>query len=388
MRDRSNSAASGRLLWEADAILALVPQIRATGIIRDLARVRKKMAAMLADFQARTSSHGIEATRISQATEVLAALIDHVVTSMPWGVDAGWQSLGAASAAPAGSAPPTGARRATQRLHDIARNASSDAGMHELIGVALALGFDERNAGTDGPHIDQIRAQLTKPDRSRLAQADRGLSPHWQSTVARGRALSSWLPLWTSSLVIAAFLAVFFIALELSLGAKSDRLYAQIAALKAPASLMPQPLPAPQPRVSGALLAQMTAGSLGVREEIDRSLIVVPAAQLFETDNATLLPGAIETLRPIAAALLAAPGRIQIIGHTAAIQARAARYPSDWELSVDRARAVESGLHDLGIEAARLTLDGRAGIEPLPAGDPTRAISGDDRIEIILLAGR
>jgi type VI secretion system protein ImpK len=393
MRDRRNSAAAdpGRLLWEAGAILALVPQIRATGVIRDLARVRKKIAAMLADFQARMRARGIDATRISQASEVLAALIDHVVTSMPWGADAGWQSLGAAEAL-MGSAPPTTmptvARRATQRLHDIARTASSDAGMNELIGVALALGFDERNAGTDGAHIEQIRAQLAKPDRNRVAPTDRGLSPHWQSSVARGRALTSWLPLWTSSLVIAALLVVFFIALELSLGTKSDRLYAQIAALKGPASLTPQRLPAPQPRLSGALSAQMTAGSLSVREEIDRSVIVVPAAQLFETDNATLLPGAIETLRPIAAALLAAPGRVQIIGHTAAIQPRAARYPSDWELSVDRARAVKNGLHDLGLEAARLAHDGRAGIEPLPAGDSTRAISGDDRIEIILLAGR
>jgi type VI secretion system protein ImpK len=377
-------------------MLALVPQIRATGFIRDLARVRKKMAAMLADFEARARARGIDATRISQASEVLAALIDHVVTSMPWGADAGWQSLGAASGEAVGSAPPLAprpappavARRAIQRLHDIARTASSDPGMNELIGVALALGFDERNAAADGPHIDQIRVQLTKQGRSRTAPADRGLSPHWQSTVARGGALTSWLPLWTSSLVIAAFLAVFFIALELSLGAKSDRLYAQIAALKGPASLTPQALPAPRPRVSGALSAQMTAGSLSVREEIDRSVIVVPAAQLFEPDNATLLPGAIATLRPIAAALFAAPGRIQVIGHTAAIQARAARYPSDWELSVERARAIESGLHDLGIEAARLTHDGRAAIEPLPAGDPTRAVSGDDRIEIILLAGR
>jgi type VI secretion system protein ImpK len=289
-------------------------------------------------------------------------------------------------APPAG--PTTGARRAIQRLHEIARSASSDPGLNELIGVALALAFDERNAGPDGPHIDQIRAQLSKPGRNRTAPADRGLSPHWRSTVARGGALTSWLPLWTSSLVIAAFLAVFFIALEWSLGAKSDRLYAQIAALTGPASQTPQALPAPQPRVSGALSAQITAGSLSVREEIDRSVIVVPAAQLFEPDNATLLPGAVATLRPIAAALLAAPGRIQIIGHTAAMQARAARYPSDWELSVERARAMESGLHDLGIEAARLTHDGRAGMEPLPAGDPTRAISGDDRIEIILLAGR
>ena len=364
---------SVRLLWEADAILALVPQLRATGFVTDLARLRERMAGMLLDFQARARTGGIDAPRATRATEVLAALIDQVVTSMPWGADAGWQSLGAPAALPGG-------RRPAQHLLELARASPSDAGINELIGVALALGFDGRSRGPDGPLIDQVRAQVAAPGPTH--------GPEWRSFVERGNALTSWLPLWVSSLVLAALLAVLFFVLELSLGASSDRLYARMAALNFPAVVTSRPLPAPQARLAGALSEQAAAMTLSVRDEIDRSVIVVPDVQLFAAGDATLRSTGTDSLRPIAAALQRTPGRIQIIGHTDGTAARSARYPSDWELSVDRARAVQEALRGLGIAPSRLGHDGRGGVEPLTADGGTAAVGGDGRIEIVLLAGR
>ena len=373
---------SVRLLWEADAVLALVPQLRATGFVTDLARLRERMAAMLLDFQARARSGGIEVSRVTRATEVLAALIDQVVTSMPWGADAGWQSLGTPSALPGG-------RRPAQRLLELARASPSDAGISELIGVALALGFDGRSRGMDGPLIDQVRAQVARPGPAHGEESiERGLSPDWQSFVERGNALTSWLPLWVSSLVIASLLAVLFFVLELSLGAKSDRLYARMAALNGPPAVTTRPLPAPQSRLAGALSGQAASSILSVRDEIDRSVIVVPDGQLFAAGDATLRPTGTDLLRPIAAALQRTLGRIQIIGHTDGTAARSVRYPSDWELSVDRARAVQEAFRGLGIAPSRLGHDGRASIEPLRADGGTATVGGDGRIEIVLLAGR
>jgi type VI secretion system protein ImpK len=370
-----------RLLWEADAVLALVPQLRATGFVSNLAQLRQRLAGMLLDFQAHARTNDVEASRVTRATEVLAALIDHVVTSMPWGADADWQSLGAPAAL-------SGGRRPAQRLLELARASPSDAGISELIGVALALGFDGRSHDMDGPIIDQVRGQLTMSGSLHGEGIERSLSPQWQSAVERGNALTSWLPLWVSSLVVAALLAALFSVLELSLGAKSDRLYARMAALNGPAAATPRPLPAPQPRLAGALSEQIAARSLSVRDEIDRSVIVLPDGQLFEAGDATLRPGSIEWLRPIAAALQRTPGRIQIIGHTDGTAVRSARYPSDWELSVDRARAVQEALRGLGIAPSRLGYDGRASIEPLRVDDRISTIGGDGRIEIVLLAGR
>jgi type VI secretion system protein ImpK len=370
-----------RLLWEADGLLALVPQLRATGFVSNLPRLREQIAAMLRDFQTRAASDGFEAGRVGEASEVLAALIDHVVTSMPWGADLGWRSLAAAAPGGAGRTPTSPATR----LSELTRASCSDAGMRELIGVALALGFDGRIQGADGAQIDQVRSQLAAADPK--AQLRDRLVLSASAAVARGPALS-WLPLWVTSVAVAAALAVLFFALELSLGAKSDRLYARILALEAPAATAGAPLPAAQPRLAGLLSAQAAQSNLSVHDEIDRSIIVVPGKVLFEAGSATLEPAGAELLRSLAPALQGVPGRIQVIGHTQGTLAHSARYPSDWELSVDRARAVEEALHGDGIDAARLRYDGRASTEPTGGASAGQAVNGDGRIEIVLLVGR
>jgi type VI secretion system protein ImpK len=372
-----------RLLWEADALLALVPQLRATGFVSNLPRLREQIAGLLRDFQARAVSNGFDAGRIAQASEVLAALIDQVATSMPWGADLGWRSLAAAAPGGAGRAPASPAAR----LSELTRASSSDAGMRELIGIALALGFGGRISGADGAQIDQVRAQLAAADPKAQLPAGLVLSGG-SAAVERGHALISWLPLWVTSLAVAAALAVLFFALELSLAAKSDRLYARILALKAPAATASAPLPASRPRLAGLLSGEAAQSNLTVRDEIDRSVIVVPGKVLFEAGRATLEPSGAELLRKLAPALQGIPGRIQVIGHTEGTVAHSARYPSDWELSVDRARAVEEALHGASLDAARLRYDGRASTEPVGGAGTAPAVNGDGRIEIVLLVGR
>jgi type VI secretion system protein ImpK len=145
---------------------------------------------------------------------------------------------------------------------------------------------------------------------------------------------------------------------------------------------------AASPRLAPALAEQIAAHEVWVRDEVDRSVVRVPGSRLFAVGTATLQPAGAELLRPIALALHPIAGRIRVIGHTDGAVARSARYPSDWELSLDRARVVQEALRGLGLEAARLTYDGRANIEPLAAAERTELTGADGRIEIVLLVGR
>ena len=382
-----------RLLWEADPVLALVPRLRATGQVADLAELNAELAALLHDFQVSARTRGVETRRIAQATQVLAALIDQVVASMPWGADADWRSLSAMTARPAEPHP---VQPAGQRLLAIARESSGDPALRELIAVALALGFQSANDA----YAPRVQAELGIPDRQHLSHAgrarhtagethtERELSPQWRSPVQRRSALGGWLPLWVSGLGALAALAALYLGLELALAAKSDRLYARMAALKMPTATAAQPLPAPEPRLAGLLADQVAGRELSVRDEIDRSVIVVPGSQLFEPGGTTLLPAATPLLRAIAAALERSPGRIELIGHTDGALTYSARYPSDWDFSVERAHALEESLRGLGIRASRLAYDGRAGLEPLRAEGGGSSGWGDGRVEIVLLAGR
>src|SRR6266436_5092756 len=199
--------------------------------------------------------------------------------------------------------------------------------------------------------------------RSRLAallkrEGDAGarpLSVRWQPAVGRASALGSWLPLWVGTFIVAGLLAALYFSLALSLASKSDRVFAQIAALRlpAPAASAAKPGPAPQPRLLPLLDAAAGQG-LQVRDEIDRSIITLRDDALFEAASAGLLRAGADTLRPVAQALRGTAGQVLVLGHTDSHPERSARFPSNWELSVERARAVHDALLLFGV--ARIAL--------------------------------
>ncbi len=370
-------AGATRLIWKASPLIAAITQLRVTPAISDLGQLHSQIAAMLVAFMDDARAGGIGDSRATQATEVLAALADHVVSNMPWGADAGWHNL-SQSAASRGELP-------LQRLLKIAAASSQDAGMQELIGVTLLVGFDKRSRGKDDAEIEQL---LSRARTAHGTPGEGGGLPLASGRAKRIKGPPGWLPLWVCGLSTAAAVAVLAVVLLLSLAGKSDVVYAHLAALRGPAVATPRPLPAPTPRLAGLLAEPVAAQSVSVRDEIDRSVIVVPEGRLFAPGESTAVSNSIDSLRPIAAALKQTPGRIQIIGHTDSKEARSARFASDWDLSVERARVVREALGALGVDAARTSHDGHASVEPLPADDPARAIGGDGRIEIVLLAGR
>jgi type VI secretion system protein ImpK len=79
---------------------------------------------------------------------------------------------------------------------------------------------------------------------------------------------------------------------------------------------------------------------------------------------------------------------VLVIGHTDHDTDPSARFPSNWELSVERAHAVHDALALFGIPEARMRYDGRADTEPLPPAAANQPAVHSGRIEIVLLAGR
>lgn len=66
----------------------------------------------------------------------------------------------------------------------------------------------------------------------------------------------------------------------------------------------------------------------------------IKEAILFDSDNAILKPGARELLHRLSGLFAALPNEIVVEGHTDNRQIHTVRYPSNWELSVDRAAKV------------------------------------------------
>jgi type VI protein secretion system component VasF len=206
-----------RVLHSASSVLALTSQLRSTHSVADLARLREQIRELLDAFEARARTAGIEGSRIAQAKEALAALIDLVVTNTPWGTDSGWQRLGAG--------------RPAARLLAVARNSLSDAGVRELIAVVAALGFDKHIASEDAVQVAQLLELLER------SSSKPGAGSEWHVSAPRGetsKPASNWVKaalLAVTGIAVAALLAAFHVALESSLGTRFDRVYSELAAL-------------------------------------------------------------------------------------------------------------------------------------------------------------
>jgi type VI secretion system protein ImpK len=374
------------LVAEADELLALVPQLRSTAQIADLAQLRSRIAALLQHFDERLRKRRVVSGQAQKAHFVLCALFDEVVETMPWGAGGRWEQLNPLKAA-VGQAP----GGATVRMFaQLAEDRSSSGHLRELIYMALALGFDARGRGaaTGGVDADRARARLAEALKRKSDQGPQSLSVRWMPAVGRTSAFGSWLPLWVGTCIVGALLAALYFGLAMALGSQSDRVFTQIATLQLPVPAIATAAAAPAPLRLAPLLSSSAAPGLQVRDEMDRSVVTVSDETLFEPGTANLLQAGADALRPIAAALQGVAGRIQVVGHTDRDFEPSARFPSNWELSVEQARAVHDTLAQYGIAPSRMRYDGRADTEPPSAAGAEHAAAHGGRVEIVLLAGR
>jgi chemotaxis protein MotB len=121
----------------------------------------------------------------------------------------------------------------------------------------------------------------------------------------------------------------------------------------------------------------------------ERGLVVSVATDnvLFGSGSADLQSGGRRILNTLAPTLKRLPNRLSIDGHTNSIPISTSAFPSNWELSGDRAAGVLRYLRGhAGIPYSRMSATGFADTKPrLPGSDP-RSVAVNRRVEIVVLA--
>jgi chemotaxis protein MotB len=159
-------------------------------------------------------------------------------------------------------------------------------------------------------------------------------------------------------------------------------------AVRAEATQAYDQLAAVRDRIDEALTAAGYAGA--AKYQIDeRGLVVhiVSDGVLYDAESAVLRPDGVRVLNAIAPEVTALPNPIRVEGHTNSVPVTAGGpYPSNWELSTDRATTVVRYLIGRGIPAARLSATGYADTQPLvPNSDPS-AVTVNRRVDIVVLS--
>jgi chemotaxis protein MotB len=139
---------------------------------------------------------------------------------------------------------------------------------------------------------------------------------------------------------------------------------------------------------AGEVITQMGLtddASVGTRSE--GLVITLSGSLLFDSGKADLRAQSTELLSRLANLLEPVPGDIRIEGHTDNIPIATGDFPSNWELSSNRAAAVLRYFTEtVGLPPARFQTAGFAEFRPLVPNNTRENRARNRRVEIILLA--
>jgi chemotaxis protein MotB len=132
--------------------------------------------------------------------------------------------------------------------------------------------------------------------------------------------------------------------------------------------------------------AMIDSGKLRVRVVRGRMVVELAENILFDSGRADLKKEGQEALTQVASVLSTIENRdFQVAGHTDNIPIKSARFPSNWELSTNRAVVVTKWLTEKGLDANRVSAAGYADTWPVAPNDTPDGRQQNRRIEIVLM---
>jgi type VI secretion system protein ImpK len=368
------------LLAAANRLLNVLPQLRSSVQHPNPTALRDSLAQGVRQFEAQARTAGVPTEKIVAARYALCTLIDETATSTPLGASGAWAQQGLLALFHGETG---GGEKFFQLLSRLAENPQANLDLLELLYVCLEFGFEGRFRVTDGGQrqLEAIRQRLLQIIRKQRGEYERDLSPNWRGVSAAIQRRVGGVPLWVVGAVTGLLLALIYVGFEWSLIRASDKISADIAALRVAAPVPPRP--AATPRLAAFLPEEIQRGLVRVDDHADRSVVTILGDGLFKPGEATISSDDQWLLGRIADALKRVPGQVDVIGHSDNVPIRTLRFPSNWELSRARAEAV-SRLLAAGIGPARVRFDGRGDSEPVAANDTPQGRARNRRVEITL----
>jgi chemotaxis protein MotB len=131
--------------------------------------------------------------------------------------------------------------------------------------------------------------------------------------------------------------------------------------------------------------ALINAGQLKITTRQGRLVLQLPNDVLFDVGQTALKPAGKEALTQVAQVLKSVQGRsFQVAGHTDNLPIQTARFPSNWELSTERAVEVVRLLVAKGDDPRSLSAAGYGEFDPVGNNETADGRAKNRRIEITL----
>ena len=378
------------LLAQASPLLNTVATIRRTLSHRDPSGLREDLLRALGDFERGARQANGNPEQIQIARYCLCSMLDEAVSLMPWGESSGWSQR---SLLVSLHGETFGGEKVFKYLNDAMESPRRNLDLLELMYACLALGFEGRYHVVDNgrAQVDALRDQVNATIRRERGEAERDLSGKWRGVERAPQPLVRRVPAWLVLATAGLLLFVVFVAFTMLLAGRSDPVFAALAAVRADpgkyepiaAPNLPPPV-APTPRLTPLLAGEIQAGQLEVTEDALVSHVVIRGDSFFAPGKADIKTDLIPVINRIAEAMDKLPGSIVVIGHTDDKAIRSLRFPSNFELSLERARGVASLIDAKLKDRNRIRTEGAAEARPLAPNDTPEGRAKNRRVEITL----
>ncbi|MGV2909833.1 DotU family type VI secretion system protein [Achromobacter sp. AGC25] len=375
------------LVAAANPLLDLIPQIRATAAHPSAAMLREHLLDEIRQFELRAQQAGISNETILGARYCLCTALDEAAALTPWGGGGVWS---AHSLLVTFHNETWGGEKFFQLLAKLSQNPAQHLDLLELLYYCLLLGFEGRYRVMDNgrSQLETLRQRLLRILRGARGEYALALSPHWRDAPAQTPLRRLPVPLWVFGALAAVLALALYWGLGWRLGSESDSVFASISQLKPPAVQIAPAVakrPAPAPRLAVFLAPEIRDQLVSVRDEVDRSVVVLRGDGVFESGASSVRDPYLPVLSRVADALRQTQGAILVRGYSDNTPMRSARFPSNWHLSQARADAVKDMLEQRLGQPGRVRAEGRGDADPVAPNDTAAGRALNRRVEITVL---
>jgi len=387
------------IMRAAGPLLQLLGRLRVALMRASFASLMEQVADAVKFFEKDIRSAGISEQQANTAKYILCATADDIVQHIPTSDRHVWAQYSMLSRF-------FGERVGGVRFFEILDRLKADPLVNypvlELQHACLALGFQGMHRTSAGgvAGLQVIQRDLYELLRRVRPRVMRDLSPNWRGQALAVRRNRISIPAWMVASVAAALLFLGFITLRTWLTTRTEAA-AQLAFALHPSDkielkrkiIAPPPPPPPPPppdritqlqRIRNALAAENTACKMTADQSTNFIIIRVCNLILFDSGKATVL----DAFKPIATRLAATlekePGKIRVVGHTDNTPIGNARFPSNYVLSLERAKAVAAVLKPGLTDSSRVDVEGKAADSPIDTNATPEGRANNRRVEIFI----
>lgn len=379
-------AGSNPLVAVANPLLNLIAQLRHLTHHPDPAQLREFLVGEVQKFEARAKGSSISHENIIGARYCLCTVLDETAAQTPWGGSGVWSKH---SLLVTFHNETWGGEKFFQLLSKLATNPQQHRDLLELMYYCIALGFEGRYRIIDNgrTQLETLKQRLVHIINTARGEHERALSPHWRGVTQAAPKAWRLVPVWVVAAIATVLALIIYFCFSFRLAGVSDPLFASINNLRLPritVAALPD-VPPPPARFGKFLEAEVREGLVLVRDEADRSIVILRGDGLFDSGSATIREQYGPVLTRVAEALNAVHGQVLVTGYTDNVPIRTVRFPSNWHLSQERAESVKAALEQLLSQHGRVRAEGRAEADPVVPNDSPANKARNRRVEITLL---